>query len=79
MLLLYRISSFIANISKIKRRPYQVSFCDTAGIQTLNLLIRSQMLYSVELRCHSFVIASAKVVVYFKWAKVLPIFLPKNM
>ena len=27
--------------------------CDSGGIQTHNLLIRSQMLYSVELRNHS--------------------------
>ncbi len=29
------------------------TFCDSEGIQTHNLLIRSQMLYSVELRSHS--------------------------
>ena len=29
-------------------------YCDFAGIQTRNLLIRSQMLYSVELRSHPF-------------------------
>ena len=28
--------------------------CDSAGIQTRNLLIRSQMLYSVELQSHAF-------------------------
>ena len=28
----------------------QILFCDSGGIQTHNLLIRSQMLYSVELR-----------------------------
>ena len=28
-------------------------FCDSDRIQTCNLLIRSQMLYSVELRNHS--------------------------
>ena len=28
-------------------------FCDSYRIQTCNLLIRSQMLYSVELRSHS--------------------------
>ena len=28
------------------------SFCDSCRIQTCNLLIRSQMLYSVELRSH---------------------------
>ena len=30
------------------------SFCDSGGIQTHNLLIRSQMLYSVELRNHPY-------------------------
>ena len=34
--------------------------CDSCRIQTCNLLIRSQMLYSVELRSRS-LIASAKV------------------
>ena len=33
-----------------KRRPKWPPFCDSAGIQTPNLLIRSQMLYSIELR-----------------------------
>ena len=30
-----------------------VSFCDSHRIQTCNLLIRSQMLYSVELASHA--------------------------
>ena len=34
--------------------------CDRGGIQTLNLLIRSQMLYSVKLRSH-FCFASANI------------------
>jgi len=41
-------------------------------IQTCNLLIRSQMLYSVELRspdCFHFRIASAKVEIYFHSTK----------
>ena len=33
------------------RNPYS---CDPGGIQTPNLLIRSQMLYSVELRGHKY-------------------------
>ncbi len=32
--------------------------CDSGGIQTHNLLIRSQMLYSVELRNQSIIIGS---------------------
>ena len=42
----------------------QILFCDSGGIQTHNLLIRSQMLYSVELRSQKqsyFLIASAKL------------------
>ncbi len=37
-----------------KRMLHEVisSFCDSGRIQTCNLLIRSQMLYSVELRSH---------------------------
>ena len=37
-----------------KKRSIECSFCDLDRIQTCNLLIRSQMLYSVELRdrCH---------------------------
>ena len=31
-----------------------LSLCDSGGIQTHNLLIRSQMLYSVELRNHPY-------------------------
>lgn len=30
--------------------PSLLNLCDSVGIQTLNLLIRSQLLYSVELR-----------------------------
>ena len=32
------------------RNTSEAHFCDSAGIQTRNLLIRSQMLYSVKLR-----------------------------
>ena len=57
------------------------SFCDSGRIQTCNLLIRSQMLYSVELRsllllsikCCS-LIASAKVRIYFETPKYLRTF-----
>lgn len=44
--------------------------CDRDRIQTCNRLIRSQLLYSVELRGHCFVIASAKVVFSFKLARL---------
>ncbi len=33
---------------------YHRLLCDSYRIQTCNLLIRSQMLYSVELRSHKF-------------------------
>ena len=39
--------------------------CDSGGIQTPNLLIRSQMLYSVEPRSR---FADAKVVIFFIYA-----------
>ena len=34
----------------LKHKKVQLYFCDPGGIQTPNLLIRSQMLYSVKLR-----------------------------
>ena len=40
-------------VTKIKKSCAIIgspAFCDSGGIQTHNLLIRSQMLYSVELR-----------------------------
>ena len=42
--------------------------CDSCRIQTCNLLIRSQMLYSVELRSLP-LFASAKLQYYFKLPK----------
>ena len=46
-------------------------FCDSRGIQTHNLLIRSQMLYSVELGSHPFRFAVAKVHTFYGTAKLL--------
>ena len=41
-------------------------FCDRDRIQTCNRLIRSQLLYSVELRGHvSFFLTGAKVWIFF--------------
>ena len=37
-----------------KSEPLSVRFSDLVRIQTWNLLIRSQMLYSIELRGHYF-------------------------
>ena len=51
--------------------------CDSGGIQTHNLLIRSQMLYSVELRNH-FRFAGAKVHTFFGTAKFLESFFEKS-
>ena len=36
----------------LQRKPFFQ--CDTDRIQTCDLLIRSQMLYSAKLRCHPF-------------------------
>ena len=38
--------------NKKKEHSFEYSFCDSDRIQTCNLLIRSQVLYSVELRNH---------------------------
>jgi hypothetical protein len=45
------------------------SYGDRGRIQTCNRLIRSQLLYSVELRGHYFRIASAKVIRFETSAK----------
>ena len=47
--------------------------CDSNRIQTCNLLIRSQMLYSVELRSHFFV-CDCKVTHFFETNKEKTIF-----
>ena len=52
--------------------------CDRDRIQTCNRLIRSQLLYSVELRGHYFVIASAKVALSFIFASLFGIFFLTN-
>ena len=56
--------------------------CDSRGIQTHNLLIRSQMLYSVELGslfATHFRIAVAKVRSFFDTAKFFPHFFRKRI
>ena len=60
----------------MKKERLKVSLSDSGGIQTHNLLIRSQMLYSVELRnlCSSYssvisLKASAKVRTFYVTAK----------
>ena len=57
--------------------------CDSDGIQTRNLLIRSQMLYSVELRSQAFAIVlflncGAKVGSFFHTTKLFANFLRKK-
>ena len=52
--------------------------CDSRGIQTHNLLIRSQMLYSVELGSLSFLKATAKVRSFWETTKYFGNFLRKN-
>ena len=61
------------------------AFCDSGGIQTHNLLIRSQMLYSVELRnlcssCSSVISlkASAKVRTFSETTKLFSEFFQKK-
>ena len=45
-------SSVFQHAHKKKRTPLRCPLCDSDTIQTCNLLIRSQVLYSVELRNH---------------------------
>ncbi len=53
------VSSFKQKRFLNKRGPQKLeTSCDTARTQTWNLLIRSQMLYSIKLRCR---IASANI------------------
>ena len=52
-----------------------LNFCDSYRIQTCNLLIRSQMLYSVELMSHCrFGFATAKLGLFFLTAKLFCLF-----
>ena len=55
-----------------------IFICDSDRIQTCNLLIRSQMLYSVELRSLHFRIASAKVTTFFETTKTFSCFFEKS-
>ena len=53
--------------------------CDRDRIQTCNRLIRSQLLYSVELRGHcSFVLTGAKIRTFFESASILATLFSKN-
>ncbi len=51
---------------------------DPYRIQTCNLLIRSQTLYSIELRDQFFVFSGAKILPFFELASILANFFSKN-
>ena len=52
--------------------------CDRDRIQTCNRLIRSQLLYSVELRDHSFVLTGAKIRTFPELASFSTTFFVEN-
>ena len=52
---------------------------DSNRIQTYNLLIRSQMLYSVELWSRCFLNCDAKVLLFFESASAVLYFFQKNV
>ena len=56
------------------REVFNTSLSDSGGIQTHNLLIRSQMLYSVELRNLRSFLAGAKVRSFSETAKFFCVF-----
>ena len=53
-------------------------FCDRDRIQTCNRLIRSQLLYSVELRDRYFVLTGAKIRTFPELASFSPTFFVEN-
>ena len=53
-------------------------FCDRDRIQTCNQLIRSQLLYSVELRDRYFVLTGAKIRTFPELASFSPTFFVEN-
>ncbi len=52
LLIICIIREIRSSENKKKEHSLEYSFCDSDRIQTCNLLIRSQVLYSVELRNH---------------------------
>ncbi len=62
----------------IQKGPENSGPCDSHRIQTCNLLIRSQMLYSVELANRLLGFASAKLGLLFESAKFFGIFFEQN-
>ena len=59
-------------------QPPSGSSCDPYRIQTCNLLIRSQTLYSVELRDHFSVFALQRYCLFLNWQAFLQTFFQKN-
>ena len=57
---------------------YCRGFCDRDRIQTCNRLIRSQLLYSVELRDRYFVLTGAKIRTFPELASFSPTFFVEN-
>gem|GEM_PF-6517905 len=58
---------------KLKLKSFRLEFfCDPGRIQTCNLLIRSQMLYSVELRDPLIIFANERAFVVKNSAFVIP-------
>ena len=53
-------------------------FCDSRGIQTHNLLIRSQMLYSIELGSHHFLQMRCKGTAFSDTGKIFATFFSKK-
>ena len=53
-------------------------FCDRDRIQTCNRLIRSQLLYSVELRDRYFVLTGAEIRTFPELASFSPTFFVEN-
>lgn len=56
----------------------QRTFGDRDRIQTCNRLIRSQLLYSVELRDHCFVLTGAKIRTFPELASIRRLFFVEN-
>ena len=70
--------SFCAKKTKILYKYLVEDLCDRDRIQTCNRLIRSQLLYSVELRDRYFVLTGAKIRTFPELASFSPTFFVEN-
>ena len=70
--------SFCAKKTKILYKYLVEDLCDRDRIQTCNRLIRSQLLYSVELRDHCFVLTGAKIRTFPELASIRRLFFVEN-